>query len=220
MDYATLLYLAELLGVAVFAVTGAIAAQGKQLDIFGVVVLAIVTALGGGTIRDITMNSHPLIWISDVSLLWTAIISAVGAFILCRYLRYPRRLMLVLDAMGLALFAIGGAEKAMAAELPTLIVVMMAVITGCAGGMIRDLLTGEIPSILRSELYATCAVAGGCFYVMFYDFMDARVVALAAMLLIFMLRLATVFARLRLPQFVMAGHRLESAREARDKERD
>ncbi len=221
MQYEEFIYLAEIIGVAVFAVTGALAAQGKRMDILGVVVLAIVTSLGGGTLRDLTLNAHPVGWIVDTSYLWTAIFSAVGAFILCRYVAYPRRALLVLDAMGLALFAILGAQKALALGHSGLIVVMMAMITGTAGGMIRDILTREIPLILHrgGEIYATCAMAGAIFFVSFHGLIEERLLALISMGLIFATRMAAVFADLRLPEFIVAGHRLESARSARDKEK-
>ena len=211
LSYAQFIYIADLIGVAVFATAGALAAQGKRLDILGVVVLAIVTALGGGTIRDITLDIHPVVWIADTSYLWTAIISAVVAFVVCRYIQYPRRTLLVLDAMGLALFAVLGAEKALALDLPPLIVVMMAVITGCAGGMIRDIITGQIPLILQrdGELYATCALGGAIFYIVFKEYMPGEVVALSSMMIIFVLRMAAMFADLRLPEFIVTGHKLE-----------
>ena len=219
MDYATLNHLAELAGICVFSITGALAAQGKRMDILGVVVLAIVTALGGGTIRDITLNAHPIGWVVNNVFLWTAIISAVTAFWVCRYFAYPRRTLLVLDAAGLALFAILGAEKAQALGVSPGIVVMMACITGCAGGMIRDILTREIPLILHrdGELYATCAMLGAAVYVIFHGMMDARVLAIVSMLVIFISRLAAIFGKLRLPEFIVAGHKLESADEARDR---
>lgn len=211
LAYADFIYIADLIGVAVFATAGALAAQGKRLDILGVVVLAIVTALGGGTIRDITLDIHPVVWIADTAYLWTAIISAVVAFFVCRYIQYPRRTLLVLDAMGLALFAVLGAEKALALGLPPIIVVMMAVITGCAGGMIRDLLTGQIPLILQrdGELYATCALAGAAFFVTFQAYIPGQPVAIISMVMIFVLRMAAMFADLRLPEFIVAGHKLE-----------
>lgn len=219
MDHATLIRFAELAGVCVFAVTGALAAQGKRMDILGVVVLAIVTALGGGTLRDITLDAHPIGWVVDNTYLWTAIVSAVTAFFACRYFAYPRRTLLVLDAAGLALFAVLGAEKARALGVSPGIVVMMACISGCAGGMIRDILTREIPLILHrdGELYATCAMAGGVFYVVGHGWMDERLLALLSMAIVFLSRLAALFGRLRLPEFIVAGHELESADEARDR---
>ncbi len=218
MEYATLIRFAELAGICVFSITGALAAQGKRMDILGVVVLAIVTSLGGGTIRDITLNAHPIGWVVDNVYLWTAIISAVTAFITCRHFAYPRRLMLVLDAAGLALFAILGAEKAQVIGASPGIVVMMACITGCAGGMIRDMLTREIPMILHrdGELYATCALVGAVFYVVFSGLMDERLLAVSSMLIIFACRLAAIFGKLHLPEFIVAGHKLESPDEARD----
>ena len=219
MDYATLTFIAELVGVSVFSITGALAAQGKRMDILGVVVLGIVTALGGGTIRDITLNAYPIGWVINNVYLWTAIISAVTAFLVCRYFLYPRRTMLVLDAAGLALFAVLGAEKAMSMGVGPGIVVMMACITGCAGGMIRDILTREIPLILHreGELYATCAILGAIFYVVFYGLIEDGLLAIASMLIIFITRLAAIFGDLCLPEFIVAGHKLESPDEARDR---
>ncbi|KXJ54947.1 MAG: hypothetical protein AXW15_00700 [Neptuniibacter sp. Phe_28] len=211
MNYEHFIYIADLLGVAVFATAGALAAQGKRLDILGVVVLAIVTSIGGGTIRDITLDIHPVVWIADTTYLWVAIISAVVAFVVCRYMQYPRRLLLVLDAMGLALFTVLGAEKAMALGFSPVIAVMMGVITGCAGGMIRDILTGQIPLILQrdGELYATCSIVGAVFYVAFYDVLGEQFLALVGMTIVFVVRLATIFANLKLPEFIVAGHTLE-----------
>jgi len=216
VNYNLLISIAELLGTAVFAVTGALAAQGKRLDIFGVVVLAIVAALGGGTLRDIILDAHPVLWVNNNIFLYIAISSAIIAFIACRYLNYPRRLMLILDAAGLALFVVLGAEKAMSLGMTPLIVVVMGCITGCAGGIIRDILTREIPLILHGELYATCAIIGASYYVLLADYLEHNLLALSAMLIIFVLRLAAIFGDLSLPKFVMAGHKLESPEEARD----
>jgi uncharacterized membrane protein YeiH len=219
MDYTTLIFIAELIGVSVFSITGALAAQGKRMDILGVVVLAIVTSLGGGTIRDITLNAYPIGWVVNNTYLWTAIVSAVSAFLICRYFLYPRRTMLVLDAAGLALFAVLGAEKAMSLGMGPVIVIMMACITGCAGGMIRDILTREIPLILHreGELYATCAILGAVFYVVFFGLIEERLLAISSMLIIFITRLAAIFGDLCLPEFIVAGHKLESPEEARDR---
>ncbi|WP_290703560.1 trimeric intracellular cation channel family protein [Amphritea sp.] len=206
-----MIYLFDMAGVSVFAITGALAARGKKLDILGVVVLGIVTALGGGTIRDISLNDHPLIWVEDTAYLWTAIISSISAFILCRYLSYPRRLMLLLDALGMSLFAVLGAQKAIALGMPPVIAVMMAMITGCAGGMIRDILTGQIPLILQrnGELYATCAMLGAIVYIVFSEIVDGGVLMLVSITVALVVRLASMYTGLELPEFVMKGHKLE-----------
>jgi uncharacterized membrane protein YeiH len=216
VDYNLLIGIAEIVGTAVFAITGAIAAQGKRLDIFGVVVLAIVAAVGGGTVRDVILDASPVFWVANNTSLYVAIVSAIVAFIACRYLSYPRRLMLILDAAGLALFVVLGAEKAHSLGLSPLIIVVMGCITGCAGGLIRDILTREIPLILHAELYATCAIIGASYYVLLADHLEHNLLALSAMLIIFVLRLAAIFGDLSLPKFVMAGHKLETPEEARD----
>lgn len=221
IEIESFVYYADLLGIAVFAITGVLAAQGKQIDLFGVMVLACVTALGGGTIRDLALNAHPLIWIADPILLWVAMGAALFTFAICRFWPYPRRTLLVLDAAGLALFAIAGAEKAMSLGFSPLIAVIMAVSTGCAGGMIRDLMTGRIPGILQhDEFYATCAVIGAAFYVLLYGHLDGTLLALLAMLLIFVVRILAVFTGIRLPIFVVAGldHPPRSFRRRRSKQ--
>ncbi|MEH6579096.1 MAG: trimeric intracellular cation channel family protein [Amphritea sp.] len=213
MSTEALIYLFDVAGVAVFAITGALAAQGKRLDILGVVVLGIVTALGGGTIRDITLDVHPLIWIADTTYLWTAIISSVAAFILCRYLSYPRRLFLLLDALGMSLFAVLGAQKAIALDMPPVIAVMMAMITGCAGGMIRDILTRQIPLILQrnGELYATCAMMGAIVYVVFsgLGLGGDSMLMMVSITVALVIRLASMYTGLGLPEFAVKGHKLE-----------
>jgi uncharacterized membrane protein YeiH len=223
MTYTEFVYVADLAGVAVFATTGALAAQGRRLDILGVVVLGIVTALGGGTLRDITLNAHPVLWIGDTRYLWVAILSSVAAFVLSRYIQYPRRMLLFLDALGLSLFAILGAQKAVALGMPDIVAVMMAVITGVAGGMIRDILTGQVPLILQwnGEMYASCALVGALVYVVFGHVMTepTRWLELSAMTIVLVFRMASIVAGLRLPEFIVAGHRLESPEEARNLEK-
>ncbi|GGC02440.1 membrane protein [Marinobacterium zhoushanense] len=222
MSYLEFIYIADLLGVAVFAVTGAIAAPGKRIDILGVIVLGIVTSLGGGTIRDISLDLHPLVWVGDTTYLWVAISSSVIAFFASRRIQSPRRTLLFLDALGLALFSILGLQKALAAGAPAEVAVMMAVITGVAGGMIRDLLTGQIPLVLQrnGELYATCALMGALAYIFVYGRLGepSPWLDISAMAIIFISRMASLVAGLQLPEFIVRGHRLESPAEARNLE--
>nr|WP_246589879.1 trimeric intracellular cation channel family protein [Marinobacterium ramblicola] len=213
-----------MLGVAVFAVTGAIAAPGKRIDILGVIVLGIVTSLGGGTIRDISLDLHPLVWVADTTYLWVAVCSAVIAFFASRRMPSPRRTLLFLDALGLALFSILGLQKALAAGAPAEVAVMMAVITGVAGGMIRDLLTGQIPLVLQrnGELYATCALMGALAYIFVYGRLgeSSPWLDISAMAIIFISRMASLVAGLQLPEFIVRGHQLESPAEARNLEKE
>ena len=149
-------------GVAVAAITGVLAARGKRVDLFGVIVLALVTALGGGTIRDCTIGDFPVFWARTPSYVFIATAAAVVAFYLERAREFPRSVLLVADAFALALFTIVGQQKALDFHVGAAISVAMGVITGVAGGILRDLLLGEIPLVFRPEihLYATAAFAG------------------------------------------------------------
>lgn len=139
------LYAIDLLGVAVFAVSGALAAGGKRLDLLGVVVVATVTAIGGGTVRDLLLDRHPVFWVSDPSYLAVITGAALLTVVYVRWRPPPEESLAVADALGLAFFVISGAGIAHQLGLPATGVIVMGVLTGVAGGVIRDVLTAEIP---------------------------------------------------------------------------
>jgi len=155
-----LLYWSDLFGVAVFAVSGALSAGRAGLDLLGVLVIASFTAIGGGTVRDLLLNRHPIFWIRDPTYL--AVIAAT-AFLTVAYVRLfppPGGVLLVADALGLAIFAMSGAEIAENERLPAIIVVLMGTMTGVAGGVLRDVLSDRLPLLLQRDIYATAAIAG------------------------------------------------------------
>jgi uncharacterized membrane protein YeiH len=159
-----LLYLLDLFGVAVFAVSGALAAGRLQLDLLGVLVLASLTAIGGGTLRDLLMNRHPVFWMANPTYLLVICASALGTMLYVQFLPIPAQALLVADAMGLALFALSGAQLAEAARLSPIIVVLMGTMTGVAGGVMRDICSNMIPLLLRQDIYASAAIAGISLY--------------------------------------------------------
>jgi uncharacterized membrane protein YeiH len=161
-----LLYLLDLIGVAVFAVSGALAAGRLGLDLLGVVVLASVTAIGGGTLRDVLLNRHPVFWIADVRYLAVILAAALLTFIGGALVVPAGDALLVADALGLALFAITGAQVAEERKLSALIVVLMGTMTASAGGVLRDVLSGVVPLLLRKDIYASAAVAGIVLYLL------------------------------------------------------
>ena len=161
-----LLYVADLLGVAVFSVSGALAAGRARLDLLGVLAIAAIAAIGGGTVRDLLLNRHPIFWIRDPTYLMVVAAAALLTVGFAHFYPVPRNTLLLADALGLALFALSGAQVAEAAALPSLIVVLMGTVTGVAGGVIRDVLTGQIPLILRADIYATAAIAGIAVYLL------------------------------------------------------
>jgi uncharacterized membrane protein YeiH len=195
------LYLLDLFGVAVFAASGVIAAGRKRFDLLGVAVIAAVTAVGGGTIRDVLLDRHPVFWISDPTYLFVILAAVAISILYSRFRRLPPASLVVADAAGLALFSIIGAQIAEERNLPGVIVVIMGAITGTAGGLLRDVLCGEIPLVLRqTDLYATAALAGAAVYLMLQDFgLERLAAALAGIAVAACLRLAAIFWSLRLP---------------------
>jgi uncharacterized membrane protein YeiH len=159
-------YLLDLAGVVVFAVSGALAAGRTELDLLGVMVIAALTAIGGGTLRDLLLNRHPIFWITDATYLTVIMASALLTVCSVRGGPPPGDALLVADALGLALFAMSGAQVAEAAQRPPLIVVLMGTMTGVAGGVLRDVVTAQIPLILRRDIYATAAIGGIALYLL------------------------------------------------------
>ena len=196
------LYLLDLFGVAVFAISGALTAGRKSMDLFGVVVVAVITAIGGGTVRDVLLDDHPVFWIEDQTYLIVILAAAAATLLYARFRRPPRASLLVADAFGLAVFTFIGAQTAYSAGVSDLIVVLMGTITGVAGGVMRDVLCAEVPLILRREVYATAAIAGATVYVVLEEIgAGGHIVAVLPVTTVFLLRLAAIRFDLHVPRF-------------------
>lgn len=197
-----LLLILEFIGVGVFAVSGALAAGRKKLDLLGVVVIATVTALGGGTVRDVLLDRHPVFWIAQPRYLYVSLAAALVTVIYTRHFRPPDRSLAYADAVGLAMFTVSGAQIAQSLQLDAGVVVLMGAITGVVGGVIRDILTAEIPLILRrGRFYATAAIAGVIVYLLLELVLPRNVAALAGMASIAALRIAAIHWALVLPVY-------------------
>jgi uncharacterized membrane protein YeiH len=197
-----IIYFLDLLGVAVFAISGALAAGRKSLDLLGVLVIAVVTAIGGGTLRDLLLDRHPIFWIADPTYLIVISVAALLTLAYVRLRRPPGNWLLIADAFGLALFTIMGARIAESAGLSPLIVVLMGTMTGVAGGVLRDVLSAEVPLILRRDIYATAAIAGASLYLVVQAIGFGPVAATATgVASIAVLRLLAILRGLRLPVF-------------------
>ncbi|HEU5087499.1 MAG TPA: trimeric intracellular cation channel family protein [Roseiflexaceae bacterium] len=197
-----LLYYLDLAGVAVFAASGVLAARDRDLDLLGVLVVAAMTAVGGGTLRDLLLNRHPIFWVTDT---WYLIVIALAAALTVVYVRVwppPRRSLLVADALGLGLFALSGAQLAEAAGCPALIVVLMGTMTGVTGGILRDVITARVPLILQRDIYATAAIAGIVLYLALQAGGVLRGPAfVAGVIAVVLLRLVAIRWKLHLPVF-------------------
>jgi uncharacterized membrane protein YeiH len=197
-----LAYYFDLAGVAVFAASGVLAARDRNLDLLGLIVVAAVTAIGGGTLRDLLLDRRPIFWITDTSYLIVITASALLTVLYVRIRPPPGATLLVADAFGLALFALSGAQLAEAAHCPPLIVVLMGTITGVTGGVLRDVITAQVPLILRREIYATAAILGIAIYLALQTFGAPRPLAFGCgIIVVVALRLLAIRFGLNLPHF-------------------
>ena len=197
------LYILDLIGVAVFAISGALAAGRRRLDLIGVVAAAAATAVGGGTLRDLLLDRHPIFWLADARYLVVIVVAAVATVLYTRRVRVPGVTLDIADALGLALFSVAGAQVAERAGMPAISCVLLGTMTGTAGGVIRDVLLAQVPYVLRpNTIYATAAIAGTALYLVLVRVgLERPVASLAGMACVAALRLAAIWWGLTLPVF-------------------
>jgi len=159
-----LLYWLDLFGVFVFALSGALAADKRGMDLFGFGAIALLPAIGGGTVRDIVLDV-PVFWVNDPTYLWVIVAAALITFAAAPFIQRVERDLVWADAVGLSVFCVAGAAKAYPLTLSPTVAVAMGVVTAVLGGIIRDVVCNEIPLVLRQDIYATAAIAGAIVYV-------------------------------------------------------
>ena len=197
------MYSLDLVGVAIFAITGALVAERQQINILGVLLSAILTAVGGGTLRDLILGQTPVFWIQNPVYLIVAAIAGFSVFVVAPYSRFRGRVFLLADAVGLAIFTIIGIEKAISMDVPLFNSVLLGILTGVGGGVMRDLFLGhKLPLLLQQELYATAAFVGGWIYVLFYlSTFPSLIGVLSSILVVLFIRLVAMHLKLKLPVF-------------------
>ena len=197
-----LIYWLDLTGTFVFALSGGLAAARNRLDPFGFAVVAMATGLGGGTLRNLLLDVHPITWVDDPYYLVTCLAAAAISFGWAGLLESRMRWLLIVDALGLGLFAVAGSQIALTAGSHGGIAILMGITTGVAGGVIRDVLCNEVPLVMRKEIYALAALAGSGTYVLL-DFIDCgqAVASAVAFLACAGLRLAAIRWQLSLPTY-------------------
>ena len=192
-------YLLAQVGVAAFAISGVLSAARQRLDIFSIVVVGLLTAIGGGTLRDVILDV-PVFWLTDLTAFWVALGASFATFLGIRLiLKMPLRLLSYLDAMGVALFAVQAIDKALALGHSAAVAVVMGLVTAIAGGIIRDVVTHRPTLLLSRELYATPIVLGGLLYVVMLRVMPSPLGRLMAMGVIFGMRAIAIRWQLFLP---------------------
>ena len=195
-------YILELIGTFFFAISGALAVNEKDQDWFGAGFTGFITAIGGGTLRDMLLGSYPLVWIGDVRFLYAIFAGIFFAAIFYRLLLRLRRTLFLFDTLGISLFTIVGTEKALSLGVDPVIAGIMGMFTAVMGGVIRDTLNNETPVIFQKEVYASACLAGAFVYIGLAHLEVQRTVAfLSAVILIIVIRLVAVKYNLSLPKF-------------------
>ncbi len=194
-------YAFELIGTFVFAISGALAIREKEHDLFGAGFTGFITAIGGGTLRDILLDSYPLVWIGDIYFLYAILAGILAAFIFPNLLSKLRRTFFLFDTIGIGFFAVLGVEKALSLGVRPEIAAIMGMFSAVMGGVIRDTLTNEIPILFRKEIYASACLLGASFYaLMDYLGLERNYNLLISMSLIIVIRLIAMKYKLSLPR--------------------
>jgi len=199
----TLQYFFELAGSALFAISGALLANDKQnADWFGVTFVGFITSLGGGTVRDVLLGAYPLGWVADVHIFLAILSGIVLTSLFYDLLQKYRHNLFLFETLGIAMFTIIGTEKALQCDVNPLIAAVLGMFSAVMGGVLRDVLTNDIPVLFRKEIYASACMAGALLYVLLLYFECPRNISLpVSMALIALIRIASVRWRLSLPRF-------------------
>jgi uncharacterized membrane protein YeiH len=193
-------YTIDILGTIAFAISGVLVAINKKMDPFGILIIAFVTAVGGGTLRDILIGKTPVSWMKDMTFTYVIIASVVFAVIFRNKINYLRTSLFLFDTIGIGLYTVVGIEKGINAELHPIISIALGTISACFGGVIRDMLCNEIPVIFRREIYATACILGGVSYFMLQKLpIDSNVVFAIAGGIVIVVRLLAVKFKIALP---------------------
>jgi uncharacterized membrane protein YeiH len=192
-----------LIAITAEAMTAALAAGRRDMDWIGVCIIASVTALGGGSIRDMLLGHYPLTWVLHPEYLWITAGAALLTALIAPVMRRLHRLFLLLDALGLVVFTVIGCQVALQMQLPATVVLVSGMITGCAGGMLRDVLCNDIPLLLRKELYASVSLlTGGLFMAAQHFGANLNASMVGAMVAGLALRLLALRFNWQMPKFV------------------
>ncbi|MBF8150799.1 trimeric intracellular cation channel family protein [Winogradskyella sp. F6397] len=190
----------DILGTIAFAISGALMAMGKRMDPFGVLIIAFVTAVGGGTLRDVMIGIEPVSWMKNMTFVYVIIGSAVFAVVFKKQINYLRKSLFLFDTIGIALYTVVGVETGLVAGLHPVICIAMGTMTACFGGVLRDILCNDIPVIFREEIYATACILGGFTYFLLLQFFaDRHILFVIVALVVITVRLVAVRFKVSLP---------------------
>lgn len=193
-------FIIDILGTIAFSISGVLIAMDKKLDVFGVFIIAFVTAVGGGTLRDLLIGIGPVGWLTAPFYLIVILATVVLAIVFVKQLKYIRKSLFLFDTIGIGLYTMIGIEKGLAAELSPIMCIALGTITACFGGVIRDILCNEIPVIFRKEIYATACILGASVYFILIQFpMNNTFAQALGIITIILMRILAVSFKISLP---------------------
>lgn len=189
----------DILGVISFSISGVLTSMRKQMDAFGILIIAFVTSVGGGTLRDVLLNA-PVGWLTNMTYVYTIIGSSIFAVVFRKRLNFFRKSLFLFDTLGIGLYTVVGVEKGIGADLHPIICIAFGTMSACFGGVIRDILCNEIPVIFRKEIYATACILGGfTYFAISYFNAPEGIVFIGSFLVVISIRLVAVIFKISLP---------------------
>lgn len=190
----------DILGTIAFTISGVLVAMNKRMDPFGVFIIAFVTAVGGGTLRDLLIGATPVFWMRDMTFMYVITAATLVAVIFRNQIKHLRKSLFLFDTIGIGLYTVIGIEKGLNAELHPIICIALGTMSACFGGVIRDILCNEIPVIFRKEVYATACIFGGITYFTLREFInDQNLIFVIAFSVVIAARLLAVIFKISLP---------------------
>ncbi len=190
----------EILGTFAFSISGVLVALEKRMDVFGVFIIAFVTSVGGGTLRDVLIGQTPVTWMENMIYVYVIIAATIFSIIFRKRLDYLKGSLFLFDTIGIGLYTVVGIEKGLAIGLHPIICIALGTITACFGGVIRDILCNEIPIIFRKEVYATACILGGLIYFLLRELpIDNNFVFVISGSVVIVVRLIAVKFKISLP---------------------
>jgi uncharacterized membrane protein YeiH len=196
-----LIYVLDILGTFAFAISGALVASDKKLDLFGILIIAFVTAVGGGMLRDVLIDAHPINWIGDLNYLYTIFTAVIFTFLFKSKINYLGKTMFLFDTIGISVFTLLGLKKGLAFNLHPIIALIMGMISAVFGGVLRDVLTNKIPLIFEKEIYASACLAGGIVYLTVSQFnVPENIIFVISASVVVIIRVVSVRYQLELPR--------------------
>ncbi|MBZ9630348.1 trimeric intracellular cation channel family protein [Salegentibacter sp. LM13S] len=204
----TLFNILDILGTIAFAISGALAAMDRRLDLFGIFIIGFVTAIGGGTLRDTLIGNTPVTWMENTIYIYLIGGVTILAIIFRNKINYLKKSLFLFDTIGLGVFTITGVEIGIRNSLDPIICVALGAMTGTFGGVIRDILCNEIPVIFRKEIYATACIFGGLVFVIMHDLgVKQDIIYLTTSLIVISIRLIVVKYHISLPYFYISSEK-------------